>query len=104
MMDSTHNARFMLISGSAVKVHEVRKWIIVSSSNYVKTIIYARELAGLIENGTCRPNNFGHSFYASPETQVTIGLDPFKPVEHHGYFRTLKDLYNYVQVMEVIDV
>lgn len=98
-----HNARFMIVEGIC-RYTKRRVWLIISSSNKVSRILSSRELNHLINNGTIKPNNFAHlcERYASgiPEEQVIMLLTV---VEHHGYFRTLKDVRDYIQILELMD-
>lgn len=98
-----HNARFMVIEGLN-RYTKGRTWLIISSSNKVNRLLNSRELNHLINNGTVKPNNFAHlsDRYNSgmPEEQV-LGL--LTVIEHHGYFRTLKDVRDYIQMLELMD-
>lgn len=95
-----HNARFMLVETQVFRSNPVSKWIIISSSNCVLTYATIKELDKLISYGTVRPNNFGHNPLATPERII---LSQAKIIEHHGYFRTLKDVRDYIQMMELLN-
>ncbi|APC46075.1 hypothetical protein HYP06_gp097 [Vibrio phage vB_VspP_pVa5] len=99
-----HNARFMLVEGLSQYVKTKTTWVIISSSNKVARVPRSDWLNPLINHGTVGPNNFGHyaENYASgiPENQI---LTLHKVVEHHGYFRTLKDVRDYIQMLELMD-
>ena len=98
-----HNARFMVVEGIS-RYDKKRVWLVISSSNKVNRVRSSRELNHLINNGTVKPNNFAHlcERYNSgiPEEQV---LTLLTVVEHHGYFRTLKDVRDYIQMLELMN-
>ncbi|AUR87227.1 hypothetical protein HYP58_gp81 [Vibrio phage 1.097.O._10N.286.49.B3] len=99
-----HNARFMLIEGESRYNLTRTTWVIISSSNKVARILKAAELDPLVNNGTVRPNNFGnydnrHALH-TPEGQI---LTLHRVIGHHGYFRTLEDVRDYIQMLELMD-
>lgn len=97
--------RFMLIEGESRYAKGHVRWLIVSSSDMVNVVRNSQDLDPLVSNGTIRPNNFGHlcERYASgwPEEQV-IHQRSIK--EHHGYFRTLCEVRDYIKMMELVNV
>ena len=97
--------RFMLIEGRYVFAEERTCWLVVSSSNKVADFVHTYHLDRLILNGTVRPNNFGHNdpdyMSGRPEEAVRM-LNPYKPIEHHGYFRTLAEVRDYIKMEQIL--
>ena len=97
--------RFMLIEGRYVLSEETTCWLVVSSSNKVAEFVHPVQLERLILNGTVRPNNFGHSYpdcmSGRPEEAV-LRLNPYKSIEHHGYFRTLAEVRDYIKMEQLL--
>lgn len=105
MNNAEHNSRFMLIQGGSPYSNQITSWVIISSSDKVARITKADDLNYIISKGTVRPNNFGHY-----DPNVTSGAPEYQvlqlrgKLEHHGYFRTLRDLRDYIKMYEVLDV
>ena len=100
------NPRFLLLESRHIYIRDMKVYTIISSSDLVRRIpsgTVLKELDKLIANGNVRPNNFGHSTYFTPEDAMLRAHKGY-PIINHGYFRTLKELKSYVEMIQLLDI
>ncbi|AGH57562.1 hypothetical protein PYDG_00030 [Pseudoalteromonas phage pYD6-A] len=101
MINEVKNPRFMLCEYICM-FSKRTKWLVVSSMDLAATFIDYKDIEYHVRNGSITTSSFGHDSLYTPEYIINHRSVKTSRVKHHGYFKHLKDIVNYLKMEELL--